>query len=387
MGRKDFDFCHEDRADSERESLVSRRRLLRDAVLGVGLVAATRSGLQRASEQLSGMSLAAGYAGPQEDTNGYVQAFEGTLESLSPHELVVDVGGSSRSVPVHPSSTFWKGPGGAAGDFQQGDDVLVRVVDDRLDQAWANLDVVKGIIKEPTPRGFVVANDAIEREIVVWGRANYEDARTGQFSGPRSLPNGAWVQLSGLSVPGSPGSGQVIATAVRFDSAPQEHSNPSQAEGPTLEQVGPLALCVYSWNGIASIYTCPTGAGRCGTCNTNNDAQLAWPAMDSGCGGCPNSCCNCSKNCKNQAYLSCGSTVTVLTACYSKQRDLRVVDCGPCQRCDANCVTCVCNHQSSCNGITRKGTIVDLTRPTFSTFHNPDVRTSFPCTAKTSLPC
>jgi len=87
------------------------------------------------------------------------------------------------------------------------------------------------------------------------------------------------------------------------------------------------------------------------------------------CGACSWSCCDCSRHCVNQVHLSCGRRYIDVRDLGNNRlaQDLVIVDCGP-------------NQNALCSGSCGRR-VVDLTRPTFARFRNPDVG-CFPCRAR-----
>jgi hypothetical protein len=348
---------------SERSLILDRRRLLQGAVLGAAGVVFPRAD-----------ALGAVGAAAEE-----VDAFEGTIVAVSASRGIIEIDrgntGRLERLRATPASSFWRGGDTGIAAFLEGDDVLVRTVGERLDSAWANLGVIRGVVAGPTSAGQEITRDHGRSpiEMLLNGATRFDDAYTGEAVRPNALPIGTAIDATGLLVDGA-----LLASAVTYvlpGAKPKSKASP----GPD-KVTGPSPLVTYTYFGIASIYDCATGTGRCGTCNTGNASQLAWPALDA-CNCCTSSCCDCSIGCKNQVRTSCGKAVSVTDPCNGRSRGCTIVDCGPCQ--NPNCHTCivVCSHTSSNCGITRTGTIVDLTRPTFTTFYNPTTRTSFPASA------
>lgn len=137
---------------------------------------------------------------------------------------------------------------------------------------------------------------------------------------------------------------------------------------------GPYSI--YTYTGYASWFNCPTGAGRCGSCNTSRSDQCAWLALDT-CGSCSWSCCDCSRGCKNQIYLWCGKDVKVIDLCQSKSRTVYIADCGP------NQISYCSRRCNDCKG--RTSPVIDLTRPTFAYFYDPATRGCFSCKVEVTV--
>jgi len=364
---------------------TSRRRLLRSAVLGT-----IGAGAVIASGRLGGESGQAAASG-----DGEVHAFEGSLVDRGKGLLLVklsDVAGA-RSVVVTPSTDFWKGGRSTIGELAIGDDVLVRVSGPQqtADHVWANLVRLRGLSSGAIAGGFRLAvrhGSRFGNEIDVFTdgaalRDFFTDRPTGR---PPSLPAGSSIDVVGELTPSG-----IRATMLSF--ALPGAVPPRRIAPPSQKVVSATGLCTFFTMGPASFYNCPTGAGRCVTCSTARDDQTAYPALDSFCDCCDFNCCNCSKNCRNQVYTSCGHIITVVDWCNSRQRIFDIVDCGPCQRPDrpAGCGDCaprVCNNAcSDCGGGTPTGTIVDLTRPTFTVWYDPALQMCFTCQTQISVTC
>lgn len=335
-----------------------------------------------------------------------VEAFEGTLVSASTSSLSVNVEGTVYSFPVTGASMFWRGKVTGVTALITGDDVVVRTLGGQVDFAWANLETLRGTVVASTPQGYqILRDDASTIDLIVDGNTNFEDTYTGDSTPvASSLPPASAVEAVGLGASGAiyasflayarsdatpppnPPEGPDEVSTVppnwfAYDPVPPPVDNPES--DPSSDPIlGPLYADRYvSYLGIASVFSCPTGAGRCATCRSSGSRQCAWPAMDSGCNCCGSGCCNCSIGCKNQVRIRCAKKVWVNDPCAGRTRWMRVVDCGPCQNARCNQCTGVCTHTSRNCNITRRGVVVDLTKPTFSIFYNLHERTSFPCAA------
>lgn len=177
------------------------------------------------------------------------------------------------------------------------------------------------------------------------------------------------------------------ATLVYHHSKSFSPSNVSTQQEPEEQVVTDSDTGITSiiYSGTATWFDCATGAGRCG-CNASSSTECAWPAMDSGCDCCSFDCCNCSKGCRGQVYLSCGNLVTVtdrswLNCSSATSITATIADCGPCQQ--GNCGGCspvVCGRRCpDCRGHITP--VVDLTKPTFTRFYDPTLRGCFSCDA------
>ncbi len=338
-------------------SRISRRALLHSAVFGAGALAI-------------GPSRAWAMGSPHSSATAppLVDAFEGQLLGKGQDVLVVERWSSPVQVPVPSTAELWKGVDTSLGSFLEGDQVLVRTVDGVLTNAWANLVKVRGQITGQTSSGYEVWDEKkrTKAELVVDGGTTLKDAMTGSSVLMPSLPVDTWVDAAGLLT-----DGYVVASNASYALPEQQNNVDLGSIDVTFSNDG--ALLTFEYRQMASWFDCPNGAGRCGTCNTSNSGQLAWPALDT-CGCCSTTCCDCAKNCLTQAYLSCGSGVIVTDPCnLNLQSSCVVVDCGPCNNtgCHARCTTTTCSHTCTQCGVTRSTPVVDMTKPSFAVFRNP----------------
>lgn len=337
----------------ERASRISRRALLQRAAFGAVAVS------------YAGLRVPGAWAGSG-STSG-IDAFEGLLLGISSNTLVVERWGAPVNVPVTPAATLWKGGQTSIRAFQEGDECLVRLVGGTLTNAWANLTKVRGEIAQSANGSYVVVDDITKQDtlLTVDGSSDLVDALTALPTIPSNLPIGTWVDAAGLAVDGG-----IIVSNVRYvlpDAEPVHFPT-----APTISGAGADVVPSFEYRNMGSWFNCPTGAGRCGTCNTSNSSQVAWPALDT-CGCCSTSCCDCAKNCMAQAYLSCGSQVVLYDPCSNIGNTCKIVDCGPCNNksCHTRCTTVTCGHTcNECGGL-ETTPIVDLTKPTFAVFRNP----------------
>jgi hypothetical protein len=299
-----------------------------------------------------------------------LDAFEGKLLDKGKTALVVERWGQPVRVDVPPEAELWRGQQTTIEAFLEGDDVLVRFENGLLTSAWGNLATARGLITRSASGIYVVDDDftGTEMEIALDNRGRYSDAVTGQLdSAPASLPVDTWIDVAGLRLDGA-----IIASVARLARPGAEMQPRPELEPPRLTFAPDGTLLSFEYRQFASYYDCPTGAGRCGTCNTSSSTQTAWPALDT-CNCCSITCCDCAKNCFAQAYLSCGIGVLVRDACGLNSVSATIVDCGPCNNrsCHTRCMTVTCTHVCSECGTSRSIPIVDLTKPTFSLFRNP----------------
>jgi hypothetical protein len=298
-------------------------------------------------------------------TDNEVDVTEGTLIEVTQNELKLDIKGEARTFYLTSKSTFWRGGETDVGSFQVGDDVMVRFNKGFIvERAWANLDRVRGRIKYSLENGYRILVSQPERpkevNVFVDERTVFEDnaSHHRERGGKKRLPEGTFIDAIGLRL----GDSSLLGTLIFYG---EPHWGGVQGK----VEYGPFGVTYY---GYAAWYNCPTGKGRCGTCDTSRSDQTAWPAMDSYCEGCTWTCCNCSKGCEDQVYLSCGDIIAIYDVCGGVGwKALDIVDCGPNQIdfCDRRCYDCA-RWQSP---------LVDLTKTTFAYFYDPDSRGCFSC--------
>jgi hypothetical protein len=348
-------------------SRLRRRRFLQGAVLGAAAAPLTPA-------------LAAAAAGPTEGEQP--QIIGGRLVSLSQGgDLEVEDGTGRRVMQLTAATSIWKGGESLPAALRPGDDLMVKWLpgDGLALRVWSNLTRVEGVVRSAGRSRLVLRFERPNRThydvaVEVARDALFGDFTTQSLGGGRTVSKGMYADVIGEALP----DGRVRGTLlyVHDGSAGQAAPAGPQAQAPAAD--GGAALATYSGN--ATWFACSSGAGRCGTCSTSRSDQAAWPALDT-CGCCGSSCCDCSRGCKNQVYLRCGSAASVTSVCNSRTKTVYVADCGPCQR--ANCGGCspdLCGRGcSDCRGYT--GVVIDLTRPTFAAFgYDPAVRGCFSCT-------
>lgn len=349
------------------DNRYTRRAALQRAALGAGTLAAATY-TPRAW---------AGASAPA----GTIDAFQGTLLSKSSDSLVVERYGRPVTVAVGVATDLWKGGPTSLAGLIEGDDVLVRTVGAQTTNVWSNLAMVRGVVTGTTASGYEVQDDhaATSYEVVITSATKSEDAFGRMSVLPAKLPVGTWIHSVGLGMNGT------ILGAVARIGLPDTKPLPLRIDPPTVVYDAAGALVSFEYRQFASVFSCPTGAGRCATCNTSNSSQLAWPALDT-CGCCTSTCCDCAKNCLAQAYLSCGSAVIVTDPCTLISDSCNVVTCGPCN--NQSCQTCspiTCGHVCSECGGTISVPVVDLTMPTFAVFANITQRMCIRATVKNGV--
>jgi hypothetical protein len=263
------------------------------------------------------------------------RVFEGDLVAVRGSTLVVQTANGERQVTAAPGLSAWRGQNTSLDSLTQGADTLVRLDDSgAADGVWIDLDRVVGEIRDRAGDAYEVQlRDGTTREVSL----------AGDLVSGRAIPVGWTVDVIGTHAGNDlRGSRLVVATA------------------PNTDSPGGFQPLDYVYEGHATWFNCSTGAGRCGTCNTGRNNQIAWPALDT-CGACSSSCCDCSRTCVNQVHLSCGrGNIDVRDLDNNRlAQGLVIVDCGP-------------NQNSLCGGSCGRR-VVDLTRPTFTRFANPTV--------------
>lgn len=299
--------------------------------------------------------------------------FEGTIAGLLPGHVDLAVAGRVHRLTATRSSTFWRGGEVAMDRLRTGDALLISLAPDwTIGRGWANLARSHGTVSRPTGSGYVIeAGDLRPAGHLVVGvndgtrYGSADHMQSGQLHRNRpSIVPGTHVDVIGLRTDHG-----IVATTLLY-------SDPRLAAVHTATpSAAPKAAGDPTFKGYATWFDCPDGAGRCGTCNTSKNNQAAWPALDANCGFCGSTCCNCSSGCKNQTFLSCGSSFT-LGPCNRQSATIQVSDCGPTQNLGLCGTTC---NIPGCSGT---GVVVDLTKPTFARFYDP-TQGCFPTTVST----
>ncbi len=324
-------------------------------------------------------------------TNGYGTTFEGTVINESLTHIRVGVNQQQRDLKITPNTRLWKGSYATpVSDLHHGDKILVRTLAPGvIESAWVNLVSVRGQIIQregatywletrspfqPTP-SILPFNWTADTH---WGTKN--DRGIGQ---PRhTLPNGSFVQLVGVGTPQG-----IFATRLTYR-LPDDPVKISPAVAPVKKrlQIGPdvTSYCLLTWAGNASHFSCPTGQGACGTCNSADNNQAAWPyVLDH---------CNADNGCTSQCALECGNQFLFYPCGGGTGTWLTVVSVGPCQLTgpDCQCGNCeVCGDNcphDPCGNSNDAPRIVDLTTPTFARFFDPTVG-CFSCTVAIACEC
>jgi hypothetical protein len=362
-------------AGNTRASAFSRRDFLSAAALGAATYVAAGPTASFASASDGLISTA------------NIDAFEGVLRGFAQGTFEIDTGYGVRQVVALASSTFWKGGETSWNSFALGDSVLVRTVDGQLDRAWANLTRLRGqVVSGGSSGNLTVALDDSGNEKVVVAAPNtasFVDSFTATV-GRVSLPPTTGIDVIGLQTPTG-----LVASVIGYGlpgATPVQSPQPSPTITQAVAAAPDVLMCTYTYNHFASWFTCGTGLGRCGTCNTSNSSQCAWPSQET-CGCCTSSCCDCDHGCVTLAVAGCGHHVQVTDACSSKYRDTVIADCGPCLSTCGCSGTSVCGHTCSLCGKSRTHPVVDLTKPTFAVFRDPASFGCFPAAVSVTIPC
>jgi hypothetical protein len=336
---------------------------------------------------------------PSPSSLGEIEVLAGSLRAFTDDEVEIETLAGLRKIRIPNGISVWKGGERPLSALTRGDELMIRlhVPSGTALRLWANLTRVQGVVTRVIPGGYELRTGGLynaprtlrlelgeEVSVADWLTERPRDAS------PLRLEEGDFVDVIGERIPEG-----IRGTRIWVHPARQVERLSSPADSlPAADriEVGPNGLCWYIYTGYAGWFDCPTGAGRCGTCNLARSDQAAWPAMDT-CGCCTWNCCDCSRNCKNQIYLACGKDVVVYDQCSTKVRTVYIASCGPCQR--ANCIPdCVPNHPDTdlcnrscadCRG--GRAAIIDLTKPTFAYFYDPVRRGCFSCEVRVLAQC
>jgi hypothetical protein len=362
------------------DARINRRRLLQAAVMGGAGAVAFGTGPVAAAARTMGKEAT--------ESQG-VDAFEGLLAGVAAGSLEIQVNGSLRTAVLTQDTTFWKGGETSLGALNGGDDVLVRVRGGLVERAWSNLTRVQGQVLYGAGNAFTIEGSghlhgpAGTYGVAVGAYTRFDDFYSGKTEGaPRDLPSGSIIDVIGLIE-----DGEIRASVVSW-AAPDVKAPKLLSRGADqtrrLAGVSRAQCTTYTYNGFATWFTCGTGAGRCGTCDTGRSDQCAWPALDSSCSCCGGGCCNCSTNCKGQAYAWCGKAISISDSCVSQGRSVYIADCGPCQ--NGSCGYCSSLCSRSCSRCSSRQTpVIDLTKPTFAAFWDPAVYGCFLCSVQNTV--
>lgn len=370
--------------DIEDGAVTTRRRFLQGAALGVvSLSIPTIGPALRAGAIGSGterefvtQSASISQLSPWE----WVDSYQGSLESIQNDLLSINVGDIVREVSLTSSTNLWNGQWGG-GAPEVGDRVLIRSVTPGVaEYAYANLGATRGVIMSGSGGSYVLQSHGMsnpglpELSLTFSKNTFWQDASSGQQTGPVRLSPGDGVWVAGLLT-----SEGIVAAAV--DYMTQESMTAASAFVPAAPQIvtvrdpanPDIAYCYKTWNGYASYEDCATGAGACGTCNTGNNGQAAWPFRHG----------SCSYACTSQCSLKCGDSFYVFPCEGGTGTTLKMVDVGPCQRDNPNCPCSPTTCSRTCTGdpcgIDGTTAVIDMTLPTFTRFYPPLNKGGYGC--------
>lgn len=341
---------------------LSRRQFLQTAVLGVGSFAFHHP-------LLNTVSLSA-------DVNEF-EVYGGILESIGRDWVNIRENNGVRRLQFNPASEFWKGEPVAPSALILGDDAVirVRVIDDMILKSWVNLTRAIGQITKKSKDEFVVQslNPSSAKEFLVRTHSETKFGNPDLDYLPQKRDFQSIVQpmdlvdIIGLKIPEG-----ILATTIIHHPVSAimlaNKSGQTKLQPLTTTSANGL-LTTWQYTGHANWFDCPTGGGGCGgSCSTSNSAQCAYPAIDiNGCrGSCGGNCCDCTSSCYSMVFKYCQNQITVRDRCYTRNRVVTIVDCGP-------NVNYWCNQgcgAPNCSNLTPP--IVDLTKPTFTYFRDPD---------------
>jgi len=340
--------------------------------------------------------------GPSPQPVEEIEVFAGFLRAFTDDEMEIETLTGLRKIRIPAGISVWKGSEQPLSVLERGDEVMVRlhVPSGMALRLWANLTRVRGVVTRVLPGGYELQTSGLH-DIPKYLRLEIgEEAWVADWFTERPLGasglvlnEGDFVDVIGeRTLEGIRGSRIWTHSTRHSDAMVSPRDSSAGITANDRVEVGPNGLCWYIYTGYAGWFDCPTGAGRCGTCNLSRSDQAAWPAMDT-CGCCNSTCCDCSRGCKNQIYLPCGKSVVVYDKCSTRGKAVYIADCGPCQR--ANCIPdCVPGHPdvdlcsrscADCWG--GRTAIIDLTKPTFAYFYDPARRGCFSCEVRVQAQC
>jgi hypothetical protein len=308
-----------------------------------------------------------------------VDAFQGVVESIHGDGITLNTGTSAspllRTVSVVPTSRLWLAGQMGTRLPQVGDVLLVRsVIPGQIELGWVNLVSFDAQVLQTTMKGLDVAfshpGGRGQEEISV----DITSAIEWYNSIARAMGRPA-QPLAGAHILGFRAGSSVVATSVWYVTeadAEALQARPVQPQRPvvTRVQVSPdYSYCVISWSGNTSYFNCPTGQGACGTCNTNNNSQGAWPYILNR--------QNCDNGCTGQCALKCGDSFLFYPCGNGTGTWLTVVDIGPCELSGPDC-SCGTNNSKAVCHLNCPGDpcglggspprLMDLTAPTMARF-------------------
>ncbi len=340
---------------------LSRREFLQTAVLGV-------TGLSIAK-----YIRAIPISGPDSDTD----VISGFLTIIGDTWIEVTQTDGVQRISIDGNTTFWKGGDVYLNALAIGDDLVVRVLTYNMMalKLWSNITRSRGKVLKYENRGYVIETQGHgkPKELFIAYNENtligdpLIDSLPGRKGNNYVISVEDDVDVIGRRTP----DGILATTIIHYPKQNiSEISKLLQTKNlallSTKNGMSPNATCTTY--GHANWFDCPTGGGGCGTCSTSSAYQTAWPSIDvSGCRGrCASDCCDCARNCISVTFKNCGNSVSVQDGCTSKSRSVNIVDCGPnvTAYCSQGCGYPNCSNDAP--------PIIDLTKPTFTYFRDPD---------------
>lgn len=375
---RDWDVTNPDdevTMEASGRSAMSRRQLLQAAVGGSAsvmagglLISATPAFAAPSAKVSSTSRLAPDWMS--------ADAFEGVVENVRGDTLTLNTGTATvqvlKTVAFDSGSRVWSkgavdGPGPRVGDI-----LLVRsVVPNQIERAWINLvSFDADVLSVPSATNFEVmlahpgGSGRQEMAVATDDATKWVDAIT-RAPGQPAQP------MLGAHVIGYRTGATVVATSVAYITESDLRLLQRHPPAPPQPQVSRVAVspaysyCVKSWNGNTSYFSCPTGAGACGSCNSGASNQGAWPYVYGR--------QNCDNGCTGQCSLQCGDSF-LFYPCNGPSAWLTVVDVGPCEQSGPGC-----NCYYEVYGFTCAGDpcgqggpsprLMDLTAPTMARFY------------------
>jgi hypothetical protein len=315
-----------------------------------------------------------------------VDTYQGVVEAVTAASLEVQVNSAIRSIHLNKNTQFWNG-GWNGRSPRAGDVALVRsVIPGQAQYVWSNLVAIQGtvvgtsgksatLIRVSGPGIYAGQTIAVDtRGVTQWQSV----APSATLPIPGLLPTGFAANVTGLDV-----GGEIVATMVGY-------ADPSVSQtvvAPSAPQIiaGPdgSGICYMRWTGHCTWFSCPDGVGTCGTCNTGDNNQAAWPWIYGR--------CNCVQGCTTQCALECGNSFYFFPCAGTSSVQLTVVDTGPSLEagCSGGCGATLCSYTCTGEpcGLNKPVPIVDLTMPTFARWYSPSEYGCFSCAAELACEC
>jgi hypothetical protein len=347
--------------DSNQMSSLSRRKFLQSAALG--MVAINLTPLTRAISK--------------SDPELSIDVISGNIAAIGDTWIDIEQMNDIHRIQIDSNTYFWKGGVVYPNALSIGDDLVARILIHNMLalKLWSNLTRLRGQVTAFNQNGYIIdtRGHGSARQIFI-GFNEKTLIGNPAFDKVPERKNKAYIISinDDIDVIGEKTLDGILATTIVHRQTPNDSETSKSVlmkkedQLSTRSGIGPDATCTTY--GHANWFDCPTGHGGCGTCNSSNAYQTAWPSIDvQGCRGrCASDCCDCARNCISIPFKSCGNSVTVYDQCTSKSRTVSIVDCGPnvTAYCSQNCGYPNCSNSPP--------PIIDLTKPTFTYFRDPD---------------